>query len=311
MRLFVAVTDYEWFRLHASKPGVEEVNFWRPSPRVTFKALQPGELFLFKLHAPRNYIAGGGFFSKFVQLPVSLAWEAFGEGNGARSLAGVRGRIAKYRSAGIEPGEDPEIGCILLAETFFFPENDWIPCPSDFSLNTQVGKTFDISSSTGRDLWLQVSSLLEKQAASDQGPAIQSAIAGARYGQPVIVIPRLGQGLFRILVTEAYRRRCAVTLEKTLPALEAAHVRPFAEGGEHSLSNGILLRSDLHKLLDHGYITIDPDDTKIVVSQRIKEEFENGKEYYRMHGRLIAPPAERKATLSRKNLVYHAQNIFH
>jgi len=31
MRLFVAVTDNDWFALHASKESVDEVNFWRPS----------------------------------------------------------------------------------------------------------------------------------------------------------------------------------------------------------------------------------------------------------------------------------------
>lgn len=48
MKLFVGVTDYDRFRLHASKPFVEEVNFWRPSSTATFKVLQPGEPFLFK-----------------------------------------------------------------------------------------------------------------------------------------------------------------------------------------------------------------------------------------------------------------------
>jgi len=52
MRLFVAVTDYDWFRLHAEKQNVEEVNFWRPSPTATFKALSIGEPLLFKLHSP-------------------------------------------------------------------------------------------------------------------------------------------------------------------------------------------------------------------------------------------------------------------
>jgi hypothetical protein len=87
MRLFVAVTDYDWFQLHAAKPNVDEVNFWRPSPKAGFKALSMGEPLLFKLHSPRNFIVGGGFFTKFVRLPLSLAWETFGEGNGVRSLA--------------------------------------------------------------------------------------------------------------------------------------------------------------------------------------------------------------------------------
>jgi putative restriction endonuclease len=40
------------------------------------------------------------------------------------------------------------------------------------------------------------------------------------------VQPRLGQGAFRLLVTDAYQRRCAVTGERTLPVLDAAHIRP-------------------------------------------------------------------------------------
>jgi putative restriction endonuclease len=46
MRLFVGVTDFDWF--HASKQRVDEVNFWKPSPDATFKALRPSEPFLFK-----------------------------------------------------------------------------------------------------------------------------------------------------------------------------------------------------------------------------------------------------------------------
>src|SRR6202167_761324 len=110
MNFFVAVTDYDWFQLHASKSSVVEVNFWRPSPEASFKALNVCEMLLFKLHSPRNFIVGGGFFARFVQLPISLAWDAFGEGNGVRSLAEMRDRIAKYRRALIEPTENPTIG---------------------------------------------------------------------------------------------------------------------------------------------------------------------------------------------------------
>ena len=112
MKLYVGITDYDWFKLHTSKESVDEVNFWRPSSTANFKALQWSEPFLFKLHSPRNFIVGGGFFTKFLQLPVSLAWDAFGEANGATSLEEVRLRIAKYRKHSIGPTEDPQIGCI-------------------------------------------------------------------------------------------------------------------------------------------------------------------------------------------------------
>lgn len=93
MRLFAAVTDNDWFALHASRDHVEELNFWRPSPEAGFKALRPAELLLFKLHAPMNFIAGGGCFVRFHQLPVNLAWETFGEANGVRSLEEMRRRL--------------------------------------------------------------------------------------------------------------------------------------------------------------------------------------------------------------------------
>src|SRR5690242_3906820 len=160
MRLFVAVTDYEWFQLHASKPNIEEVNFWRPSPTAGFRALSNGEPLLFKLHSPRNFIAGGGFFTKFTHLPLRLAWETFGEGNGVRSLEEARTRIARYRPEPIAPNEDPDVGCIILSEPFFFPEDLWIPVPPDFALNIVSGKGYSTEEQTGRALWAQVTERL-------------------------------------------------------------------------------------------------------------------------------------------------------
>ena len=51
INLVVAVTDDDWFEMLRRKPDLKEVNFWSPSPK-NFHALQQGEFFLFKLHAP-------------------------------------------------------------------------------------------------------------------------------------------------------------------------------------------------------------------------------------------------------------------
>jgi putative restriction endonuclease len=64
-----------------------------------------------------------------------------------------------------------------------------------------------------------------------------------------MIRPRLGQRSFRVAVLDSYARRCAITNERTLPALEAAHIRKFSEVAEHSINNGILFRADIHKLL--------------------------------------------------------------
>jgi len=130
-----------------------------------------------------------------------------------------------------------------------------------------------------------------------------------RYGEPTLIRPRLGQGAFRLLVTDLYSRRCAVTGERTLPALEAAHIRPYAEGGDHVASNGILMRRDVHSLFDAGYVTI-TQDHRFEVSRRIRDEFENGRQYYALHGANIALPIRRDLRPDAAALEWHNEHRF-
>src|SRR4051794_25350172 len=97
MKLYVGVTDNDWFKFLSLLPNVDEVNFWQPGGKQLFKALNPGELFLFKLHSPQNFIVGGAFFTHASLLPINLAWEAFGNKNGAPTFEEMRFRAAKYR----------------------------------------------------------------------------------------------------------------------------------------------------------------------------------------------------------------------
>ena len=87
--MLVAGTDGGWFDVLRKQSDLREVNFWQPLAK-NFKALKKGELFLFKLRAPRNKIVGGGVFIYSNELPLSLAWEAFGTGNGAWSADEMR-----------------------------------------------------------------------------------------------------------------------------------------------------------------------------------------------------------------------------
>jgi putative restriction endonuclease len=74
--------------------------------RHPFSALTSGEFFLFKLHAPENFIVGGGVFAYANILPCSLAWEAFAEANGATSLSDMRARIIRYRRSEVDSKGD-------------------------------------------------------------------------------------------------------------------------------------------------------------------------------------------------------------
>lgn len=310
MRAYIGVTDFDWFNLLRNIPELEEVNFWQPGGNQEFKALKLGELFLFKLKYPTNKIVGGGFFAHSSVLPISLAWDSFGIKNGANSLLEMRKIIGKLLPKKGIPAIDHKIGCILLEQPFFLSENEWIPAPSDFSPNIVQGKSYDLSIEPGRSLWekLHISTLL---ASVSQEKEIPSGVQEeqARYGEPITTMPRLGQGSFRILVTVAYERRCAVTNEKTLPALDAAHIKPYAESGLHIVSNGILLRRDLHALLDKGYVTISPS-MKFEVSRKIKEEFDNGGYYYSLQGKEIRLPVNPSYRPSQEYIKWHNDNRY-
>ena len=166
------------------------------------------------------------------------------------------------------------------------------------------------SSTEGQQLWQSV-----REVIAMSHKAMDSAQAGqdsdeARFGAEYLTRGRLGQGAFRVLVTDAYQRRCAVTGEKTLPVLEAAHIKPFASRGPHRVSNGILLRSDLHKLFDLGYVTVTPD-LRLEVSSRLREEWKNGRVYYAHHGQeLEFRPTESASLPAREYLQWHNEYVF-
>lgn len=302
INLVVAVTDDEWFELLRMRADLREVNFWAPSA-ANFRALQSGELFLFKLHAPRNVIVGGGVFAYANTLPCSLAWEAFGKANGALSAQDMRTRIARYRKLPAGDRSDFQIGCRILTQPFFFQEADWIPVPASWSPNIVSFKTFGTDDHEGRQLWDAVNGRLHRATPAPGGDTAE------RFGSPVLIRPRLGQGTFRVLVTDLYHRRCAITRERTLPALEAAHIRPYADGGVHEASNGLLLRRDIHSLFDAGYVTVTPD-LRFNVSRRIREEFENGKHYYALDGQPIQLPDDALCRPATDALVWHNENCY-
>lgn len=307
IRLVVAVTDRDWFNHLRLVRNLSEVNFWAPSA-TPFRALTPGEIFLFKLHAPDNFIVGGGVFAYANVLPCSLAWEAFEEANGAASLHEIRTRIAKYRRVGGDSRGDFQIGCRILTQPFFFERDRSINLPSSWSPNIVTFKTYSTDETDGKYLWESVQDRLSAGSTYSTANEMDDR-QQARYGEPALVRPRLGQGAFRVLVTDNYHRRCAVTGERTLPALDAAHIRPFADGGLHAVSNGLLLRRDIHSLFDAGYVTITPD-YRFEVSKRIKEEFENGRDYYALKDREVRVPGEIDSRPDRAALAWHNNERF-
>lgn len=310
MKFYLGVTDNSWFN-YLRNINPEDVNFWQPGGNVVFKSLPQGAPFLFKLKSPLNVIAGVGFFSSHTFLPVSVAWETFGNRNGCESFVDFKRKILNYRTDKSEL--NPQIGCIVLTNPVFFKEQDWIKSPENWSKSIVQGKGYSTEDEIGERLWNQVELLLQKYLINEEQPISDSFIANEPfpgYRNAILSKVRIGQGAFRVLITDAYSRKCSVTGEKTLPVLESAHIQSFAHQGPHAVSNGILLRSDIHKLFDSGYLTI-TTDFKIEVSNRIKEEFLNGKEYYQYHGKALGTlPVIETQRPNKQYIEWHNSNIY-
>lgn len=313
MRAYVAVTDVDWYRFLSARHDIDEVNFWTPNPwGGRFRVLSRGEPMLFKLRAKEGgQIVGGGFFELYTELPVSIAWQTFGEKNGAPSETAVRERIARLRHDDTDPWAEYTIGCIVLVEPFFFPREEWIAPPRDWASNIVRGKQYDLTERIGRHLWeevaLRLAAARTRWQVADRDPGLEPPRGG--FGDLASTRRRLGQGSFRALITDLYGRQCAVTRERALPALEAAHIRPFSEYPVHDIRNGLLLRSDIHRLFDAGYVTV-TTDYRVEVSRRIRDDFNDGKNYLAMTGQYIAMPDVREWWPDPKALAWHNDNRF-
>ncbi len=308
---FVGNTDYDWFRYLRAQGPLEEVNFWQPSGSSRFKAIPPGAPFFFRLKNPHNAIGGFGFFSRFVSAPAWYAWDSFGSLNGAADLAEMVARIGKYRSRESLASESrPDgfiIGCIMIGAPVFLPDDEWVHQPADWQQNIVRGKRIDLLHGEGQRVLAEC--LERAQGAGAPAETVAIALDAARRGELVLVAPRLGQGTFRMSLVSAYDGACAVTHEHSLPVLEAAHIRRFADGGPHNLTNGLLLRADIHRLYDKGYVTV-TGDYGFKVSERLMDDYHNGREYLRFNRTRITVPQVVAERPGRELLDWHAQEVF-
>jgi putative restriction endonuclease len=301
----IAITDEGWYSFLAQHPELSELNFWTPSARRSFRAPQFSP-FLFKLRAPHNAICGFAYFVQFSVLPDWLAWESFGFGNGCVSFAEMHSRITAIRARiryDEQSGSD-QIGCIQLVSPVFFPRDACIPQPNDWKPRTQTPVKFNLSVGEGRRVWEACLSRM-----SQMVPITSSTRDNSRYGDPLLVCPRLGQATFRIAVLDAYARACAVTGEHSLPALEAAHIRSYARDGPHEVPNGLLLRADLHRLFDTGYVTVTPE-LRLEVSLRLRTDYSNGRSYYPLQGTRLSVPKYGLHHPNKDFLTWHNQHVF-
>jgi putative restriction endonuclease len=309
-RGYIGNTDHDWYSFLRQQKDLDEVNFWQPSGGRSFHSVQPGEPFFFRLKSPYKAIGGFGFFTRHSVASAALAWDAFGVKNGAPDWRTMHARIEKYRrDRGGEhmPGGNYQIGCLMISHPVFFAPDDWVPEPAGWAQNIVAGMGVDTTIGEGKRIFEACLDRMLARADPNRPPPPE--IQRDKYGTPILVKPRLGQGAFRIAVTDAYGKACAVTREHSMPTLEAAHIRPYGTDGEHQISNGLLLRADLHKLFDKGYVTVTPE-LVFEVSSRLKQDFDNGKVYYDMRGQKLYEPQRHDEKPDRVALLWHNESVF-
>ncbi len=99
------------------------------------------------------------------------------------------------------------------------------------------------------------------------------------------ILQRLGQRAFRRKLLSAYEMQCAVTRCNTVWVLEAAHITPYRGLKTNAVSNGLLLRADIHTLFDLALISIEPARMKIHVSSLLSKS-----QYALFDGKMPALP---------------------
>lgn len=308
----VAITDHGWYQFLLAQDDLDEVNFWTPSAHWGFRG-EVGAPFFFKLKARYDHaICGFAHFAQYSRLPDWLAWETFGAKNGCPTLESMRERIGGIRARIDYRAQSPsnDIGCILLAQPTFFQPDEWVAGPRDWPPANLRHKRYDLTAAEGLRIWEEcLARVRSRQTNLANSQPLLVREGSPRYGTPQLIAPRLGQGIFRVAVMDAYGRACAVTQEHSLPALEASHIQPYARDGPHDVRNGILLRADLHRLFDQGYVTITPA-YRIEVSSRLKEDYRNGRSYYPLHGAPVVVPTSATDAPSVDYLRWHNERVY-
>ena len=107
-------------------------------------------------------------------------------------------RIERLRreNRGDSSSADYPIGCVMLSAPVFFEPEDWITPPADWSPNIVQEKSYDLSRGEGARVWEGCRALALARPAPRGFPGEAAEPGAPRYGEPVLVRPRLGQGTF-------------------------------------------------------------------------------------------------------------------
>ena len=279
---YVGITDTNWFSLLREdyNNGIlaKQVNFWTPGAKE-FKAIEPGDMFLFKLHNKKSTgengeIVGGGYFSYYNRMSIPDAWDKFGRGNGRESLE-IMQKSLKGMQEKINTQSSVEIGCIILEDVFFLDK--WIKEPADWGKSIVSGKKYSTDTEIGAELFHQVNASINGKTKTDEEIIEEiendvNALSIKGEERIALVKTRVNQSVFRDRLLKKYHSCCLCKVENP-SLLIASHIKPWSASNSDEkldVENGFLLCPNHDALFDGGYITFEDDGT-IVISDRLSQ----------------------------------------
>jgi putative restriction endonuclease len=129
-----------------------------------------------------------------------------------------------------------------------------------------------------------------------------AGVEDARERTMRAIAQRRGQKAFRDALIAAYEGKCVITGCAVLDVLEAAHIYPYRGPETNKVTNGLLLRADLHTLFDCGLVAIDADALTVIAAPRLRRT-----DYAALHGVRLREPQSLAQRPSREALALHRE----
>lgn len=114
------------------------------------------------------------------------------------------------------------------------------------------------------------------------------------------IVQRRGQREFRVALMAAYQNSCAMTGCAVVDVLEAAHIHSYMGSQTNLVSNGLLLRADVHTLFDLHLVSVDVATMTICVAPQLLDTT-----YRDLMGRALAAPSAKHHAVDRRQLEKH------
>lgn len=266
--------------------------------------LAPGSLvLLFREKDSRYSIIGGGYFLEWVSFNVKESWDLYGVKNGATSYEEFLKAVEER--GGSETGA---LSSAKLMHTFVFNPADYITIPDELNNLLEAKQHFklDTHEPAGHFIENRVLEMRDGYIGND-GNDWQGMYYVASHRNS-----KAYMAAFHARVMDAYKYQCALTGVKARPVLMIAHIQPFYDAQFQSVSNGVVLRSDIYNMFKAGYITFMYNDKGDKLITKVSETVSatGGADYMQYDGCELMLPEDKSLWPNKRYMLWHNRKCF-